>query len=53
MGRAAKGRKPLQFLWNRSHATAHNVYLLLYPCRDAGAALAAAPALAAEVFALL
>jgi hypothetical protein len=51
--RAANGRKPFRFLWNRSRATAHNVYLLLHPCRELSVALAADPDLAGQVFALL
>lgn len=31
MGRTGKGRSAFRFLWNRSLATAHNVFLLLYP----------------------
>lgn len=31
MGRTSNGRKPFRFLWNKSIATAHNVYLLMYP----------------------
>jgi hypothetical protein len=53
MGRAANGRQPLRFLWHQSRATAHNVYLLLYPCRERSVALAADPDLAGQVFALL
>jgi hypothetical protein len=31
MGRARNGEHPFRFLWNQSKATAHNVYLMLYP----------------------
>jgi predicted RNA methylase len=31
MGRTNNGRDPVRFLWNKSDAVAHNVYLMLYP----------------------
>lgn len=50
MGRARNGKHPFRFIWNRSQATAHNVYLMLYPKIRLQEALNNHPELAARVF---
>jgi len=50
MGRSRNGKHPFRFIWNRSQATAHNVYLMLYPKGRLSDALALRPELAARVF---
>jgi adenine-specific DNA-methyltransferase len=50
MGRARNGKHPFRFLWNRSQAAAHNVYLMLYPKSRLQEALNNHPELAAKVF---
>jgi predicted RNA methylase len=50
MGRNGSGRKPFRFIRNKSQATAHNVYLLLYPRGELKAALDADPTLHDRVF---
>lgn len=50
MGRSTNGRPPFRFIWNRSQATAHNVYLMLYPAGPLRAALKDHPELHAQVF---
>ncbi len=50
MGRSANGKHPFRFIWNRSDATAHNVYLMLYPKSRLQEALNSHPELAARVF---
>jgi adenine-specific DNA-methyltransferase len=50
MGRSANGKHPFRFIWNRSDATAHNVYLMLYPKSRLQAVLNNHPELAARVF---
>lgn len=50
MGRTRKGRNPFRVIWNKSDATAHNVYLLLYPKADLGHALQRDPSLYKVLF---
>jgi hypothetical protein len=52
MGRtsAAKGGKPFRFIWNKSQATAANVYLMLYPKGILRERLAKNPGLHHKVF---
>lgn len=50
MGRSRDGKHPFRFLWNRSQATAHNVYLMLYPAGPLSTALTQHPELQARVF---
>jgi len=53
MGREKDDGNPFRFFWNRSRATAANVYLLLYPKGELKTALAARPELYPIVFAQL
>jgi predicted RNA methylase len=50
MGRSQNGRPPFRFIWNRSQATAHNVYLMLYPKGPLQKALENHPELEKQVF---
>jgi len=53
MGRARDGKHPFRFIWNRSKATAHNVYLMLYPKARLRDALTSHPELMAHIFGAL
>ena len=53
MGRSRDGKHPFRFLWNRSRATAHNVYLMLYPKDPLRYAMERNPQNGAQVFAAL
>ncbi len=50
MGRSRNGKHPFRFIWNRSRATAHNVYLMLYPKKCLQEAISNHPQLEASVF---
>jgi hypothetical protein len=50
MGRTRNGKHPFRFIWNRSQATAHNVYLMLYPKKHLQEAITRQPELEARVF---
>ena len=50
MGRSRNGRHPFRFIWNRSQATAHNVYLMLYPKGPLLNALKQRPEVQVQIF---
>jgi predicted RNA methylase len=53
MGRSDHGEQPFTFIWNKSSATAPNVYLLLYPRKQWASAVMGDHDVQAEVFDLL
>lgn len=53
MGRSRNQAKPFRFIWNKSEATAANVYLLLYPRSMLATALGRDPSLYEVVFSAL
>jgi adenine-specific DNA-methyltransferase len=53
MGRGAGKVKPFRFIWNKSRATAPNVYLMLFPTGALKEALRVRPGIAADVFTFL
>lgn len=53
MGRGANGGKPFRFFWNRSRATAPNVYLMVYPRDEFQTFLEGNPAFEEVVFQFL
>jgi len=53
MGRGAKEKRPFRFIWNRTAATATNLYLLVYPRDHLARVLRSRSERAAEVFEFL